>query len=33
MPKKVTKDKTAKRFWTALAGPEGIKPLVFPKQF
>ena len=26
MPKKVTKDKTAKRFWTALAGPEGVKP-------
>ncbi len=26
MPKKVFKDKTAKRFWTALAGPERVKP-------
>jgi hypothetical protein len=29
--KKETKDKTAKRFWTALAGPEGIKPKVLQK--
>ena len=28
MPKKVPKDKTAQRFWTALAGPEGVKPQV-----
>jgi hypothetical protein len=25
-PKKVSKDKTAKQFWTAIVGPEGVKP-------
>jgi hypothetical protein len=29
--KKETKDKTAEQFWTALAGPEGIKPKVLQK--
>jgi len=32
MPKKVTKDKTAQRFWTALAGPEGVKPQVLQRH-
>jgi hypothetical protein len=29
--KKETKDKTVEQFWTALAGPEGVKPKVLQK--